>query len=171
MLISFFNTRSINRSILLLQKKTKDIAKGKFEKILDIASPPEIKDLANELSSDYKLIGEGLVKVSDKEMDKQEKIDLLKNIKDIEEKAIEKIRLEQPDLVLMDIKMPVLDGIDATKQIKEVKPALPIIAQTAFVLKNERDLCIDAGCDEYIPKPIKTHVLLEMIDKFFANGN
>ena len=49
-LISFFNTRSINRSILLLQKKTKDIAKGKFEKILDIASPPEIKDLANDFN-------------------------------------------------------------------------------------------------------------------------
>ena len=49
-LISFFNTRSINRSILLLQKKTKDIAKGKFEKILDIASPPEIRDLANDFN-------------------------------------------------------------------------------------------------------------------------
>jgi len=49
-LISFFNTRSINRSILLLQKKTKDIAKGKFEKILDISSPPEIKDLANDFN-------------------------------------------------------------------------------------------------------------------------
>lgn len=50
LLISFFNTRSINRSILLLQKKTKDIAKGKFEKILDISSPPEIKDLANDFN-------------------------------------------------------------------------------------------------------------------------
>jgi len=49
-LISFFNTRSINRSILLLQKKTKDIAKGKFEKIHDIASPPEIRDLANDFN-------------------------------------------------------------------------------------------------------------------------
>jgi signal transduction histidine kinase len=49
-LISFFNTRSINRSILLLQKKTKDIAKGKFEKISDISSPPEIKDLANDFN-------------------------------------------------------------------------------------------------------------------------
>jgi two-component system sensor histidine kinase GlrK len=49
-LISFFNTRSINRSILLLQKKTKDIAIGKFEKIADITSPPEIKDLANDFN-------------------------------------------------------------------------------------------------------------------------
>ena len=49
-LISFFNTRSINRSILLLQKKTKDIAIGKFEKISDIASPPEIEDLAHDFN-------------------------------------------------------------------------------------------------------------------------
>jgi len=49
-LISFFNTRSINRSILLLQEKTKDIADGKFEKISGIASPPEIKELANDFN-------------------------------------------------------------------------------------------------------------------------
>ena len=49
-LISFFNTRSINRSILLLQKKTKDIATGKFEKTADISSPPEIQDLANDFN-------------------------------------------------------------------------------------------------------------------------
>ena len=49
-LISFYNTRSINRSILLLQEKTKDIAEGKFEKISGIASPPEIKDLANDFN-------------------------------------------------------------------------------------------------------------------------
>jgi two-component system sensor histidine kinase GlrK len=49
-LISFFNTRSINRSILLLQEKTKDIAEGKFEKISGIVSPPEIKDLANDFN-------------------------------------------------------------------------------------------------------------------------
>ena len=49
-LISFFNTRSINRSIMLLQEKTKDIAKGRFEKISSIDSPPEIKDLANDFN-------------------------------------------------------------------------------------------------------------------------
>jgi len=49
-LISFFNTRSINRSIILLQEKTKEIAKGKFEKIPSIDSPPEIKDLANDFN-------------------------------------------------------------------------------------------------------------------------
>ena len=49
-LISFFNTKSINRPILLLQEKTKDIAEGKFEKIPDITSPPEIKELADQFN-------------------------------------------------------------------------------------------------------------------------
>ncbi len=93
-------------------------------------------------------------------------LDWVKNGEDAVQKCLE----IDYDLVLMDIKMPVLDGIDATRKIKAFKPDLPIIAQSAFVLKNERDLCIDAGCDEYIPKPIKSHVLLEMIEKFFANG-
>ncbi len=86
------------------------------------------------------------------------------------EDAVEKCLKIDYDLVLMDIKMPVLDGIEATKKIKAFKPHLPIIAQSAFILKNERDICIDAGCNEYIPKPIKSYALLEMIEKFFINS-
>ncbi|NJM16224.1 MAG: response regulator, partial [Bacteroidales bacterium] len=64
-------------------------------------------------------------------------------------KSINKI-----DLILMDIKMPLLNGYDATKQIKEINPNIPIIAQTAFSMKNDRIKCIQAGCDDYISKPI-----------------
>ena len=85
------------------------------------------------------------------------------------DKAVEICKKEDFDIILMDIKMPVLNGIDATKQIKSFKPNLPIIGQTAFVFKNERDLCISAGCNEYIAKPIKSQVLLEMINNFFVN--
>jgi len=84
--------------------------------------------------------------------------------------AVKRCKNEEFDIVLMDIKMPVLDGIQATQQIKVFKPNLPIIAQTAFVLENERDLCINAGCDDYIPKPIKSYVLLETINKYIING-
>lgn len=87
------------------------------------------------------------------------------------EDAVEKCLNEDFDLVLMDIKMPLLNGIDATKQIKAQKPKLPIIAQTAYILKNERDLCIQAGCDDYMPKPVKSYVLLETIHKFILNAN
>ena len=69
-LISFYNTRSINRPILLLQKRTKDIAKGKFEKIRDISSPPEIKELAD----DFNLMCERL-----KELDEM-KIDFISHV-------------------------------------------------------------------------------------------
>jgi two-component system sensor histidine kinase GlrK len=64
-LISFYNTRSINRPILLLQKRTKDIAKGKFEKIRDISSPPEIKELAD----DFNLMCERLEELDDMKKD------------------------------------------------------------------------------------------------------
>lgn len=78
--------------------------------------------------------------------------------------AVEYCANEHYDIVLMDIKMPVLDGIEATKKIKQLKPQLPIIAQTAFVHKDERDTCLDAGCNAYISKPIKSFVLLDMIE-------
>ncbi len=86
------------------------------------------------------------------------------------EKAIDECLSHHYDLVIMDIRMPKLDGIEATKKIKSVKPDIPIIAQTAFFLKNERDTCIDAGCNDYIPKPVNSPKLLETIDKYFVNG-
>ena len=65
LLISFFNTRSINRSILLLRRKTREIARGKFEKISNISSPPEIKDLAN----DFNIMCERLKELDDMKVD------------------------------------------------------------------------------------------------------
>lgn len=71
------------------------------------------------------------------------------------------------DLVLMDIKLPVMNGIEATRQIKLVRPELPIIAQTAYALNNERTSALEAGCDDYLPKPIHIELLLEKIERFF----
>ena len=67
------------------------------------------------------------------------------------------------DLVLMDIKLPIMDGYTATKKIKELKPKLPIIAQTAYALKLDKTKAINAGCDDYISKPIKEEKLVELI--------
>ncbi len=67
------------------------------------------------------------------------------------------------NLVLMDIKMPVTDGYEATKQIKIFRPALPIIAQTAYALAGDENKALAAGCDAYIAKPIKKDLLLEKI--------
>ncbi len=67
------------------------------------------------------------------------------------------------NLVLMDIKMPLLNGVEATRQIKQLRPNLPVIAQTAFTSAEERVKARNAGCDRFIAKPIKKSELLEMI--------
>ena len=58
------------------------------------------------------------------------------------------------DLILMDIRMPILNGLEATKQIKTLSPNLPIIAQTAYAISGDKELALKAGCDNYISKPI-----------------
>lgn len=70
------------------------------------------------------------------------------------------------NLVLMDIRLPELDGYQATRQIKEFRPDLPIIAQTAYVMSNEKGKVLQAGCDDLITKPIKINVLLTTVKKY-----
>ena len=70
------------------------------------------------------------------------------------------------DLVLMDIRMPVMNGLEATRKIKEMRPDLPIIAQTAYAMDGDREKSLDAGCDDYISKPINLREFTEMIAAF-----
>ena len=72
------------------------------------------------------------------------------------------------DLILMDINMPIMNGYEATKAIKAFKPDLPIIAQTAYALSGDREKSLNAGCDDYITKPIKKAELLEKIERSFC---
>ena len=67
------------------------------------------------------------------------------------------------DLVIMDIKMPVLDGIQAMKKIKEINPVIPIIAFTAHAYEKDKKKLLDKGFDEYISKPVKQQELLDMM--------
>jgi signal transduction histidine kinase/CheY-like chemotaxis protein len=81
--------------------------------------------------------------------------------------AVELCRtISKIDLVLMDLKMPEMDGIEATRQIRSFNRRVPIIAQTAFVMDNELQQCHDAGCDDHITKPIDIKEFLEKVDKF-----
>lgn len=71
------------------------------------------------------------------------------------------------NLVLMDIKMPKMDGFEATRRIREFNKKVIIIAQTAYAFKEDKQKALAAGCNAYISKPIKEDMLLEMINKYF----
>ncbi len=83
-------------------------------------------------------------------------------------KEVVEIALNQPEvsLVLMDVKMPVMDGYAATRQIKENRPELPVIAVTAFAMLHDKINAQNAGCDDYISKPYEADDILRIIDKF-----
>jgi len=88
------------------------------------------------------------------------------------EKAINILYKENFDLILMDVQMPVLDGISATRKIRSLpeegyfRPDIPIIALTANAMKGDRDRCLAAGMNDYVSKPIRKDELLESIHKF-----
>lgn len=69
-------------------------------------------------------------------------------------------------LILMDLKMPVLDGYETTRMIKNLRPTLPIIAQSAYAQSGDKIKALQAGCDDYISKPIKDNILLALITKY-----
>ncbi len=73
------------------------------------------------------------------------------------------------DLVLMDINMPVMNGFEATQRIKKFRPNLPIIAQTAYAIVGDRQKSLDAGCDDYISKPIKQEELIGKIYRLLSS--
>ena len=86
--------------------------------------------------------------------------------------AVEKAKALMPDLVLMDIGLPVIDGYDATRAIKsdEATKAIPVIALTAHAMAEDRKRCLDAGCDDFDTKPIDLSRLLEKIQTLLG-GN
>lgn len=87
------------------------------------------------------------------------------------QEIIEKLQYEKFELIFMDIQMPELNGIEAVRIIRRTFPAdqIPVIvAVTANALKGDRELCLAAGMDEYLTKPIKNRDLAEVIDRFFG---
>jgi CheY-like chemotaxis protein len=80
--------------------------------------------------------------------------------------AVEICKNQKVDLVLMDIQMPVMDGYEATQEIKRLNNRTPIIAQTSFALIGEKERCLQAGFDDFITKPLNIDVLLHKIEHY-----
>jgi len=73
---------------------------------------------------------------------------------------------EEINLILMDIRLEGENGLDLTQRIREINKSIPIIAQTAYALSDDRNKCLEAGCDDYLTKPIEAEALFEKISRF-----
>jgi two-component system sensor histidine kinase/response regulator len=86
--------------------------------------------------------------------------------------ALEALSRQEFDVVLMDMMMPVMDGLEATRRIRatQIGRRTPIIAMTANAMESDRQRCLEAGMDDYISKPIKVQELQQMLQRIAANG-
>jgi len=86
------------------------------------------------------------------------------------ETALETIGISRPQLILMDLQLPGMDGLTLTRQLKSDPgtKAIPIIAITAYAMKGDEDKALEAGCDAYVTKPINTRVLPSIVAKYFS---
>jgi CheY-like chemotaxis protein len=87
------------------------------------------------------------------------------------QQGVEMARSVRPDLILMDMSLPVIDGWEATRTIKadEVLKMIPVIALTAHAMAGDREKAMEAGCDDYDTKPIELPRLLEKIGRFLPD--
>jgi two-component system cell cycle response regulator DivK len=87
------------------------------------------------------------------------------------EQGIEMAKSESPDLVVMDMGLPVIDGWEATRRLKAAEPtaAIPVIALTAHAMTEDRDKALAAGCDDYDTKPVDFQGLLTKIEALLAS--
>ena len=87
-------------------------------------------------------------------------------------KAIDILEDTLPDIILLDINLPGINGLDLAKRFKaddKLKP-VPLIATTAQVLVGDRERCLEAGCDDYLPKPLDIRRLREVLREHLSNG-
>jgi len=90
------------------------------------------------------------------------------------EKALRALTEERFDVVLMDCQMPVLDGYETTRQLRQREQSqqhnhIPVIGITAFAMTGDRQKCLDAGMDDYISKPVRLHQLEALLEKWIAS--
>ena len=86
------------------------------------------------------------------------------------EKGLQLARKNRPDLILMDIQLPGMDGLEATRSIRDDASLkdLPVIALTSYAMQGDQDKALEAGCNGYVSKPIDTRHFLKMIDQYLG---
>ena len=82
--------------------------------------------------------------------------------------AVDLVEKNTYDMVLMDIKMPIMDGLEATKAIKKIRPEIPIIALTANACDSDRQLAMEAGCIDFLSKPVSSDLCIKTIRKYLG---
>ncbi len=80
------------------------------------------------------------------------------------DEAVELADKEKPDIILMDIRMPGMDGLDATRIIRATDKNVPIIAVTAFAMPNDEEIALSAGCSAFVTKPYNKNFLMEKMN-------
>ncbi len=89
------------------------------------------------------------------------------------QEAVDAFAAQRPDLVLMDLSMPIMDGLSATEAIRKFETETnadrcPIVALTANAMKGDRERCLDAGMDDYLTKPVKKQILMEALSNWIG---
>ncbi|HSC81517.1 MAG TPA: response regulator, partial [Chitinolyticbacter sp.] len=131
--------------------------------------------LAPTLSFQQTLRGKRVLLVEDNELNQQVALELLAatgvtvDVAEQGEIAIAMVEASAYDLVLMDMQMPVMDGLMATREIRSAGHALPIVAMTANAMESDRQRCLDAGMNDYLAKPIEPEQLWQALHRWLGS--
>ena len=143
------------------------------EKIENIISVNKVERTNEEETMLFNWTGKSILIAEDEEMNYLYIREILRNTnaeiiwKKNGQEAVDEVENNKNiDIVLMDMKMPVMDGYEATRKIKDINPKMPVLAQTAYAMADEKEKGYNAGCDRYVEKPIKKDFLLKTIAEF-----